>query len=230
MSDPIVDGDTSSADKTCHLGLEGLGPCAASAASSGRSTLIWRGIAVFAAVFGSGVLATTELPRLGARSLWMLPGGIAVAAMVRWGTIQWVAVFAGGLALELTRGVNLPEALVIAACNPLGVLLIVLILRRGNFDPGFSHRRDVPLFIGATLIGHAPPAVLGTLMLAIQYPVVEPAGHVAWNAIDVIRWWLNNVFGTLLLALLVIATNRTSFGALAKHKPRRGPGPMRWRC
>jgi PAS domain S-box-containing protein len=218
VSDPIVDGEAPSTDETRHLGQEGLGPSARSPGSNAPSTLIWRWIAVFAAVFGSGVLATTELPRLGARSLWMLPGGIAVAAMVRWGTVQWVAVFAGGLALELTRGLDLAEALVIAACNPLGVLLIVLILRRGNFDPGFSHRRDVPLFIGATLIGHAPPAVLGTLMLAIQYPVVDPADHMAWSAIDVIRWWLNNVFGTLLLAPLLIAMNRASFAALVKHK------------
>jgi PAS domain S-box-containing protein len=218
VSAPIVDGGTSSTGETRHLGQPGVDPSPRPPASNGRSTVIWRWIVVFAAVFGSGILATTELPRLGARSLWMLPGGIAVAAMVRWGTIQWVAVFAGDLALELTRGLDPPEALVIAACIPLGVLLIVLILRRGKFDPGFSHRRDVPLFIGATLIGQAPPAVLGTLMLAIQYPVLDPTAHMAWNAIDMIRWWLNNVFGTLLLAPLLITMNRANFAALAKHK------------
>ncbi|MGA2343216.1 MAG: PAS domain S-box protein [Steroidobacteraceae bacterium] len=216
MSDPILDGETPKTYQARHLGQEGLGSPAPSPPS--RSTLIWRLIAVSASVFGTGVLATTELPRLGGRGLWMLPGGIAAAAMVRWGTVQWVAVFAGGLALELSRGLDLPEALVIAACNPLGVLLIVLILRRGQFDPRFSHRRDVPLFIGATIIGQAPPAVLGTLMLAIQYPVVDPTDNLAWSAIDVVRWWLNNVFGTLLLAPLLIAMNRASFAALVKHK------------
>jgi PAS domain S-box-containing protein len=215
VSDPIVDGEAPETYQARHLGEEGLGP---SSQPPHSATLnIWRWIAVFASVLGSGVLAATELPRLGGRALWMLPGGIAVAAMVRWGSIQWVAVFAGELALELSRGRNLSQALVIAACTPFGVFLIVLLLRRGHFDSAFSHRRDVPIFIGATAVGQVPAAVLGTLMLSIQYPV-DPVDHLSWGLFDVVRWWLNNVFGTLLLAPLIIAMNRASFAAIVRHK------------
>ena len=178
--------------------------------------------ATFVAVFASGVFASVELPRLGGHPLWMLPSGIAVAAIMRTSGRQWFAVLVAEVAIELARGTAWLPALVVGCGIPLGTLLMIVLLQRWRFARSFSNLRDIPVFLLASLIGMAVPAVLGAGMFAIYYPI-DPVDRLVWTWSDPLRWWLNNVTGTLLLAPVIIAVERGSARALIKDARRFGP-------
>ena len=60
-----------------------------------------RWILAFVMIFATGA-AGFALPRFGSRvTLLLLPSGLAVAALRRWGFRMWPAVFAAGAAIEL---------------------------------------------------------------------------------------------------------------------------------
>jgi PAS domain S-box-containing protein len=174
------------------------------AGSSGRpsptTVTLLRGLLLFAATFATGVLGLA-LPHFGARlALPILPSGIAVGALVRWGRGLWPAVFAAELAIELFDGTRLPQAVVIAAGLPAGAWATAWILERYRFGAAFAHSRDVPLFLAATLLGMTLPATFGTLGYALN-PVSSPGNDlVGW-----FRWWSNTSAGVLLVAPLLIA-------------------------
>ena len=74
-----------------------------------------RSLIAFALIFATGVLGYL-LPRMGGRlPLMLLPSGLAVAAMCRWGRHQWPAVFLAGTAIDLSAHVPFIGALGVGA-------------------------------------------------------------------------------------------------------------------
>ncbi len=174
----------------------------------------------FAALLAGGAASTVWLHGLGGRALWFVPSGIAVAAVIRFGTSQWLPVFAAGAVLELLRGRPPLAAALVAAGLPLGALLVSAILRRAGFDAGFTRRHDPPLFLVATLVGMLVPASVGTPVLHAVY-VIDPADGLPWTSLDWLRWWLNDAAGVLLFTPLLVSWRQGSFAALAQW-PRLG--------
>jgi PAS domain S-box-containing protein len=159
-----------------------------------------RGLLVLAATYATGALGFA-LPHFGARlALPILPSGVAVGALVRWGRGLWPAVFAAELAIELSNGTSLPQSLVVACGLPAGAWATAWILERYRLEASFAHSRDVPLFLAASLCGMALPATFGTLGFAIGPATAPGNALVGW-----FRWWSNTTAGVLLVAPLLIA-------------------------
>lgn len=182
-----------------------------------RVRTLGRSLLVFVAVLATGLLATAAIPHWGGRALWMLPGGMAVAAIVRWGRVQCLAVFAAGLVVELLRGTAWLPALAVAAALPAGAAVMTVLLERYRFASAFETRRDALSFIGASLAGMAITAAIGASVMATYYPV-DPADQLTWGAIDFVRWWLNNSAGVLLFVPFLISVNRATLREANRHR------------
>ncbi len=179
--------------------------------SIGRQTL------VFASVLAISVFSTVALPHWGARVLWFLPSGVAVAAVIRWGRGQWLPIFAAQFAIELIRGRAPLPSIIVAAGLPMGALVTAWILDRCGVAATFTRRRDVPLFIAACLIGMTIPALIGASTLAAFYPR-DPADGKPWIPINILEWWLNDATGVLLLSPLLGAVRRSSFAPMMRQR------------
>jgi len=167
------------------------------------------GLALFAATFAAGVLGYS-LPGWGARlPLPILPSGVAVGALVRYGRRLWPAVFAAELAIELWRGTGRAAAVVIACALPAGSWVTARILERRGFGAEFARARDVPLFIAAAFVGMALTATVGDAGLGLIGPSPFAFSPLYW-----LRWWSNASVGVLLLAPLLITLRRASLAPL----------------
>jgi PAS domain S-box-containing protein len=183
-----------------------------SSPSKGDGTLaiVLRNVLVFSVTYGSGALGFA-LPVLGARlALPLLPTGIAIGALYRWGRAMWPAVFVAGFAIERSLDAPVIAAVGVGAGLTAGVLLTDWLLRHWRFDPGFTRGRDVSTFLLAAVIGMVVPPTLGQLgyLLAGDSPL--EGWWLPWA-----RWWGDNTAGVLLVSPLLLSITRQSL------KPRR---------
>lgn len=137
-------------------------------------------------------------------AVWLLGSGVALAAVIRWGPVQYVPVYAANVLVDLLNGRSLAPAMIAELGLPAGVFTVVWLLRRYDFDDTFEHGRDIPLFAAAALIGMLIPAAVGAGTFAAWYPI-DPMYHSAWTLIDGLRWWLNDFMGALILGPLLVA-------------------------
>lgn len=171
----------------------------------------FRWLIAFSLIFATGVLGF-ELPRLGGRlALVLLPSGLAVAALWRWGIRIWPAVLAAGIAIDLSEHQPILAAIGVGAGLSSAAALCWWILREGGFDGSFSRARDVPLFIFAAAIGMTLAPAFGYLGFYLAGAAI-PSDPVHW-----IRWWANTAAGVLLVAPALIAASRRSLEPLAEH-------------
>lgn len=169
-----------------------------------------RGALVFLALLGAGLLGIAP-PLLGGRlTIWLLGAGIAVAAVVRWGAWQYLAIYLADVTVGYVNRHALLPALASSIGLPLGVWVTVTLLRRYRFDPHFDHGRDVALYIGAALVGMLLAAAVGVGSFWLN-AAVDPMDLNAWGAVDYFRWWLNDFTSVLLTGPLLIAMRRSAF-------------------
>jgi len=176
--------------------------------TAARAAPYLQALLVFTALLGIGLLGIAP-PSLGGRlTIWLVGSGVAVAAVYRWGTAQYAPIYLANVLIDVIGGRTLGSALVASAGLPAGVLVMVWLLRRYDLDPKFERGRDVPLVIGASLVGMAVPALIGAGTYSVFYPMdpIEP-----WRVMDFVRWWLNDVVGVLLAGPLLVALRWTSF-------------------
>jgi PAS domain S-box-containing protein len=172
-----------------------------------------RWLLAFAVILGVGTLGFA-LPRLGSRlPLLILPSGFAIAAMYRWGRGMWSAVFAAGVAIDLSTHQPLIAAIGVGVGLAGGATLTAWILERRGFDPNFSRARDVPLFIIAGALGMTLTPAFGFLGFYLAGVTVEASHPVNW-----LRWWSNNMAGALLVAPMMVAVSRRSFVQFTEHR------------
>src|SRR3954470_15142595 len=133
-----------------------------------------------------------------ATTVWP-PTGIALAALVLRGTRLWPAVSLAAFVVNVTTGIPIWGAAIIAIGNTLEALVGASLLRRFSFDARLARLRDVLLLVGcaaltSTLIsatfGVAAAALAG-LPRAESYPVF-------WAV-----WWVGDAMGDLLIAPLI---------------------------
>jgi diguanylate cyclase (GGDEF)-like protein/PAS domain S-box-containing protein len=143
-------------------------------------------------------------------SLVWLPTGLAIAGLLRWGPGMAPAVFAAATAANATLGGPLWLALAIGAGNTLGPWVATLLLSRWGFQPQLARRRDVAVFLLASLLGMLVSASNGTAWLLAAGLLQGGQWPVAW-----LSWWIGDTVSALLggvpLAGLGRATLRRAF-------------------
>ncbi len=169
-----------------------------------------RSLIAFALIFASGFLGYRMLSVGGRMPLMLLPSGLAVAALCRWGRGQWPAVFLAGTAIDLASHSPPFAALGVGAGLAAGAAATGWMLERGGFDHGFRRATDVPLFVGAAALGMTLVPTLARLGYLLTGPSADAFSIMLW-----IRWWADVFAGVLLLAPALLAAVPTSLRPLA---------------
>jgi PAS domain S-box-containing protein len=140
--------------------------------------------------------------------------GIAVAALVRWGFGCWPGVFLGAILVERSLEHSWAGAAGIAVGNTIGPVLAAWVLNRGGFDAAFERRRDLGVFCLAAMVGMVFSAGGGCLNLCVS-------GRIPWDAFGpaMLRWWLGDSGGVLLVGPLLLGLRRREFAALRGRWP-----------
>ncbi len=133
-----------------------------------------------------------------ATTVWP-PTGIALAALVLRGTRLWPAVSLAAFVVNVTTGIPIWGAAIIAVGNTLEAVVGASLLRRFSFDPRLGRLRDVLLLVGWAALGSTlisatfgvAAAALAQLPRADSYPVF-------WAV-----WWVGDAMGDLLIAPLI---------------------------
>src|SRR3954469_17718352 len=133
-----------------------------------------------------------------ATTVWP-PAGIALAALVLRGMRLWPATSLAAFAVNVTTGIPIWGAAIIAIGNTLEAVVGATLLQRFAFDPRLGRLRDVLLLVGWAALGSAlisatfgvAAAALAQLPRAESYPVF-------WAV-----WWVGDVMGDLLIAPLI---------------------------
>jgi integral membrane sensor domain MASE1 len=168
----------------------------------------WKLVALTGVYFVAGKLGLSlAFVHASATAVWP-PTGIALAALVLYGSYLWPAVFLGAFLVNVTTAGSVASSLGIAAGNTLEALLGVWLIQRwaGGRDV-FSHART--FFTFAVLVGVGATAVSATVGVAS----LTLAGQSSWSRFGEIwlTWWLGDMAGALVLtpALLLWAADRT---------------------
>ena len=160
-------------------------------------------------------------PGTNATAVW-LPTGIAMAAVLRWGSKIWPGIFLGSLGVNawLLLGLGLSAqasfwaALAAAAGNSGEAVLAGFLIERftGTRNP-FGRSKDVVqfIFLGA-LLSTALSALVGVSSLC--------AANGRWNLFgaSVLTWWLGDATGALLVTPLVMTFGQRAHGVGAFPK------------
>ena len=172
-----------------------------------------RALLVFAATLSISTSGLEPPGWSGHLAVWLLASGIALAAVMRWGPVQYLPVYAADVAVDVLNHRPPGLALLAGLGLPAGVFTTAWLLRRHGFRDTFERSRDMPLFIAAALAGMLIPAVVGVAVYASWNPI-DPMDDSPWGAIDIFRWWLNDFMGVLVLAPLLISVRRQSLRSL----------------
>lgn len=180
---------------------------------SGEILLVLRWLSIAAAYFITGWLGL-RIPVAGSHiTLFWLPTGIAVAALLRWGRLTWPGIWLGALCVNLATGAFWQLALGISMGNTLGPMLAAECLLRSDFHAAFDRRRDVGLLIVAAAIGMLLSASGGIVSLVLFKAIPPPAIDLSW-----LCWWMGDTTGVLLAAPLLLTLNRHSLEPIAAYR------------
>ena len=134
--------------------------------------------------------------------------GLALAVLLRWGSVYAPAVAIGSFVVSWLSGASPALALAVALGNTGGPWLAALWMARANFNPRLEQRRDLWLLAGAGALG-------GT--------VVSAANGAAWLAIAgrispldlpaaALYWWAGDTLGVLVAGVPLLALRWRSLG------------------
>ncbi len=179
--------------------------------NSGLTILIKHSFLVIVAYYVTGRLGLA-FPYInpGVSLIW-LPAGIAVAALIRWGSGMTIAIFLAALLLNDWSQFGVSAAVEIALGNALGPYLCCWILRQQKFSAKFSSRKHVVWFSFAAALGMMVSATGGSLVLW-QQGINSQLGTI-W-----LSWWAGDTVGVLLAAPLLLSLSRRGFTDLASRR------------
>lgn len=181
--------------------------------ATGTLVVLVRALVVFAATLSISTSGLQPPGWSGHLAVWLLGSGIALAAVIRWGGMQYFPIYAANVLVDVLNRRPLGPALLAETGLPAGVFAAVWLLRRYDFHETFEGSRDMPLFIGAALVGALVPAAVGFAVYATWSPI-DPMDNSPWVPVDFFRWWLNDLMGVLILAPLLISVRWKSLRCL----------------
>ncbi|TME72683.1 MAG: response regulator [Chloroflexi bacterium] len=144
-----------------------------------------------------------------ATAVWP-PTGLAIAALLLFGTTLWPGILLGAFAVNLTTSGDVLSSVGIAVGNTLEAVVATYLIRRwASGRAVFDRPQDVLRF--ALFAAALAPTVSATVGVAS----LELTGLAGWSDVGPIwlTWWLGDAAGALLVAPAVVlwATNRFVF-------------------
>ncbi len=165
------------------------------------------------AYFATGWLGLM-MPAFGSHiTLLWLPTGIAVAALLRWGTGCWPGIALGAFAVNLATGAAGPIALGIAVGNTLGPVLAAVVLRRTGFHPAFDRARDILLLAAAAALGMLVTSSLGVATLSSAGALAPRGIGQAW-----LTWWAGDAIGVIAAAPLILTFTPAGLAEIRRRR------------
>ncbi len=163
------------------------------------------GLALLAVVYGVTAFFSLRLALVeeNITPLWP-PTGIAVVALLLFGTRWWPGIALGALVVNLPITASPVAAAATAIGNTAAPVLAVWILRRARFRTELDRVRDVVALVVAALVSMLLSATIGagTLVASDQIPAEE-----FWTSWSV--WWAGDSMGVLVVApFLLVLWNR----------------------
>ena len=176
-------------------------------------TTVARRAGLLAVAYAAAGYLGLHVPAFGTSiTLVWLPTGIAVAALLRWGSRLWIGVWLGAVAVNLLNGSTIPLALGMSVGNTLGPLLAAEVVRRLGLNTAFEDLRDILVLAAGAAIGMLVSASGGVLTFALAGMLPGPT-LAAW-----LLWWAGDVLGVLLAAPLVLACTRRELSAILARR------------
>ncbi|HEX5363491.1 MAG TPA: MASE1 domain-containing protein, partial [Gallionella sp.] len=140
-------------------------------------------------------------------TLFWLPTGIAVAALLRWKTSSsMTGIWLGALLIELSLGYPILLAGGIATGMALAPLLTYWLLQRWQFESSFNRQRDLFALIAAAALGSLVSASTGVSLLWLENLLQANNAPIAW-----LNWWLGDALGILLAGPLLLSFTPASY-------------------
>jgi PAS domain S-box-containing protein len=150
--------------------------------------------------------------------LWLLwpASGLALAALLRFGTHLWPAITLGSLIHTLlTQSVSFPGALGIASANTLQAVTAVALLRRAGFRNELERLRDILALAG--LAGFVAPVIGACLGIASM--IADQALPADAFLRRSLMWWSQNAMSNLLVTPFLLTWS-------VSPRPRRPAAPL----
>ncbi len=154
-------------------------------------------VGTFALVFGAA--------QGGASALW-LPGGLALAILLKYDRLAWPAIPLATFAAYTLTGGDWRLGMALAAGNTAeAILAAALVDRFAGGQNVFRTARSVFRFVGIALLSSAVPATLATIA---SFMIGSPWSSFAsaWQT-----WWLGNVAGLAIGTPLVLTVMSTDW-------------------
>jgi PAS domain S-box-containing protein len=128
--------------------------------------------------------------------------GIALGALLLWGSELWVAVAVGASLVPLSYGRPSLVSLLVGLANGLTALLAaVACLRLGRIDIRLRRVRDV--LILAAIGGFAAPLINASIGLLAFWPGAHPTGASLLHNWSI--WWAGDALGVVLVTPLILS-------------------------
>jgi signal transduction histidine kinase/integral membrane sensor domain MASE1/ActR/RegA family two-component response regulator len=164
-------------------------------------------VAVFAVYVVSGKLGLAFASlHASATPVWP-PAGIALGALLLFGTRMWPAIFVGAFVVNVTTSGSVLASLGIAGGNTLEALLGAYLVRRfARGTAAFERAQDIFKLAALAATGStAVSATIGVASLVLTgHAALRDAGWI-W-----LTWWLGDASGILLLTPLVVLWGQPS--------------------
>jgi integral membrane sensor domain MASE1 len=150
------------------------------------------GLALAYALLGRLVLTFSTAN--GNATIFWLPGGLALAALLAWGMRFWPAVFAGAVSAGLMVDDPLPTSLLIALGNTLESLAAAWLLQtRLRFNPELDRPRDFFYLAVVGIVASSISALIGPFSLWLSgYLTIDTIGR------NISHWWQADLLGIVL--------------------------------
>ena len=130
------------------------------------------------------------------------PTGIAIAALLIFGSRVWPGIFVGALVANLLTSIPVASALGIATGNTLEALVAWFLLQRfKSWDKSFGSVRDVLRFVVyAAVLAPLVSATIGSLSVCL-------GDSARWNDFWWLwlTWWMGDGFGALIVSPLLLS-------------------------
>jgi PAS domain S-box-containing protein len=150
----------------------------------------------------------------GSVSVFWLPSGVALAALLLGGIKYWPAVFVGTLVAVGANGYPLWRELGIASGNTLEALIGAwLLLRSDRFDVTLMHAEDYLRIFLAGTAGACSGALIGASVLLLAGGIAPPA-----FAGTLLHWYEGDILSILLLTPLILVWRRLPGGWFARTR------------
>lgn len=177
-----------------------------------RQRFVWQMALVTISIFVMGRLGLMMPYFNSSISLFWLPTGIGLAALVRFDSRLWMAMLMGSFFTNLTAGTSAIISIGIAIGSSLSIYVSYLILRQFKFRKNLSRRKDLVLLVFAAAMGMQLSALIGVFNLYMGNALAKSELLDAWR-----NWWLGDTAGILLATPFLLTISRESIFDFLKY-------------